>query len=62
MLSRVVHNRLRSAIGALFAIFVATVLCACNGSDLARGDEALRIGDYDRAVTNFSKVLDVEPV
>ena len=61
MLSRVVHNRLCSAIGALFAIFVAAVLCACNGNDLKRGDEALRIGDYDRAVANFSKVLDAEP-
>ena len=61
MQCRVVHNRLCSAIGALFAIFVAAVLCACNGNDLKRGDEALRIGDYDRAVANFSKVLDAEP-
>ena len=61
MQCRVVHNRLYNAVGAMLAIFVAAVLCACNGNDLKRGDEALRIGDYDRAVTNFSKVLDAEP-
>ena len=61
MLSWVVHRRMFGALEYLFAIFVATVLCACNGNDLARGDEALRIGDYERAVTNFSKVLDLEP-
>ena len=26
-----------------------------------RGNEALRIGDYDRAVANFSKALDMQP-
>ena len=57
----VVHCRMAGALEFLFAILVATVLCACNGNDLSRGDESLRIGDYDRAVTNFSKVLDVEP-
>ena len=61
MLSRVVHNRLCSVIGALFAILVAAVLCACNGNDLTRGDDALRIGDFDRAVKNFSNVLDADP-
>lgn len=61
MLGRVVHNRLYNAVEALFAILFATVLGACDGNDLTRGDDALRIGDYDRAVTNFSKVLDVEP-
>ena len=62
MLGRVVYCRLLGALELLFAMLVATVLCACSGSDLARGDEALRIGDYDRAVANFSKVLDAEPV
>ena len=61
MLGRVVHNRLYNAVKALFAILFATVLGACDGNDLTRGDDALRIGDYDRAVTNFSKVLDAEP-
>jgi len=61
MLSRVVHNRLCSVIGALLAILVAAVLCACNGNDMNRGDDALRIGDFDRAVKNFSNVLDADP-
>ena len=61
MLGRGVHNRLYNAVVALFAILFATVLSACDGNDLTRGDDALRIGDYDRAVTNFSKVLDAEP-
>ena len=61
MLSRVVHNRLCSVVGALFAILVAAVLCACNGNDMNRGDDALRIGDFDRAVKNFSNVLDADP-
>ena len=58
---RDVNIRLLSAAGGLVAIFIAMVLCACNGNDMNRGDDALRIGDYDRAVTNFSKVLDKEP-
>ena len=58
---RDVNIRLFSAAGGLVAIFIAMVLCACNGNDMNRGDDALRIGDYDRAVTNFSKVLDKEP-
>ena len=61
MLGRVVLCRLFGALELLLAIVIAAVLCACNGNDLARGGEALRIGDYDRAVTNFSKVLDAEP-
>lgn len=61
MQCRVVQNRLFNPFGALFAILFAAVLCACNGNDLSRGDEALRIGDYERAVMNFSKVLDLEP-
>lgn len=58
---RDVNIRLLSAAGGLVAIFIAMVLCACNGNNMNRGDDALRIGDYDRAVTNFSKVLDKEP-
>ena len=62
MLGRVDHYNMLGALELLFAILFATVLSACNGNDMNRGDEALRIGDYDRAVTNFSKVLDNEPV
>ena len=61
MQCRVVYNRLYSIIEVLTAMFVVAVLCACNQGDLNRGDEALRIGDYDRAIVNFSKVLDMEP-
>ncbi|WP_290920800.1 tetratricopeptide repeat protein [Fibrobacter sp.] len=43
------------------AVLFATVFCACNGNDMNRGDEALRIGDYKRAAKNFSKVLDKDP-
>ena len=62
MLGRVDHYNMLGALELLFAILFATVLSACNGNDMNRGDEALRIGDYDRAVANFSKVLDNEPV
>lgn len=60
MQCRVVHNRLYNAVVVFVAILVASILCACS-SEMNRGDEALRIGDYDRAVLNFSKVLDREP-
>jgi len=61
MLCWVVHGRFFGGLKLLFAMLVATVFCACNENHLNRGDEALRIGDYKRAVKNFSKVLDVEP-
>ena len=61
MLCRVVHGRFIGGLKLLFAMLVATVIVACNGNDMNRGDEALRIGDYKRAAKNFSKVLDVEP-
>ena len=61
MQHRDVHCCLADALELLFVTLVAAVLCACNGNDLNRGDDALRIGDYDRAVANFSKVLDYEP-
>jgi tetratricopeptide (TPR) repeat protein len=34
---------------------------SCVNDDIKRGNDALRIGDYERAITNFSKALDVEP-
>ena len=61
MLCRVVHGRFIGGLKLLFAMLVATVIVACNGNDMNRGDEALRIGDYKRAAKNFSKVLDAEP-
>lgn len=42
-------------------LFIAICFCACVEDDVNRGNEALRIGDYDRAVTNFSRALDVDP-
>ena len=61
MLGRVDYNRLLGKVGMFVAVLFATVLCACNGNDMNRGDEALRIGDYKRAAKNFSKVLDKDP-
>jgi tetratricopeptide (TPR) repeat protein len=43
------------------ALLVAILLVACVEDDVRRGNDALRIGDHDRAVQNFSKALDVEP-
>lgn len=34
---------------------------SCVNDDIKRGNDALRIGDYERAITNFSKALDVDP-
>ena len=61
MLGRVDHYNMLGALELLFAILFETVLCACNGNDMNRGDEALRIGDYKRAAKNFSRVLDKDP-
>ena len=61
MLGRVDHYNMLGALELLFAILFATVRCACNGNDMNRGDEALRIGDYKRAAKNFSRVLDKDP-
>ncbi len=61
MLGRVDYNRLLGKVGMFVAVLFATVFCACNGNDMNRGDEALRIGDYKRAAKNFSRVLDKDP-
>lgn len=37
------------------------LLMSCVNDDIKRGNDALRIGDYERAIANFSKALDVEP-
>lgn len=42
-------------------LFTAFALCACVEDYVNRGNEALRIGDYDRAISNFSKALDEQP-
>ena len=39
----------------------ALLLAACVENDVRRGNDALRIGDYDRAVTSFNKALDADP-
>ena len=39
----------------------ALLLAACVENDVRRGNDALRIGDYDRAVTSFNKALDSDP-
>lgn len=43
-------------------VCLAVCLVACVEDDVRRGNEALRIGDYDRAIVNFSKALDQDPV
>ena len=57
----VVRYRIAFAMKLAFVMVFAAFLCACNGNDMNRGDEALRIGDYKRAAKNFSKVLDKDP-
>lgn len=39
----------------------ALLLAACVENDVRRGNDALRIGDYDRAVISFNKALDADP-
>lgn len=43
-------------------VCLAVCLVACVEDDVRRGNEALRIGDYDRAIVSFSKALDQDPV
>ena len=45
----------------IVALLAAVLFCACVEDYVNRGNEALRIGDYDRAVANFSKALDEQP-
>jgi tetratricopeptide (TPR) repeat protein len=49
-------------VGRLVAVLLIEIgFCACVEDDVNRENEALRIGDYDRAVANFSKALDMQP-
>ena len=46
----------------LIAVFLLILfLGACVEDDVKRGNEALLIGDFDRAIANFSRALDQEP-
>lgn len=45
----------------IVTVVVAICFCACTESDVKRGNVALQIGDFDRAIANFTKVLDVDP-
>lgn len=54
-------HRISRCFAKIAMLAVAVCFCACVGEDLARGNAALKIGDYDRAVANFSKVLDEVP-
>lgn len=42
-------------------LLAAFLLMSCVKDDIRRGNDALRIGDYDRAIANFSKALDSDP-
>ena len=42
-------------------LLIAFFLVSCVKDDVRRGNDALRIGDYSRAIANFSKALDAEP-
>ena len=42
-------------------VIAVLLLAACVNDDIRRGNDALRIGDYQRAIENFSKALDQDP-
>lgn len=42
-------------------LLILIVFGACVEDDVRRGNDALRIGDYQRAISYFSKSLDQEP-
>lgn len=55
---------LKKNMDALFkvvAVIAMACFCACVDDDVSRGNDALRIGDYDRAIANFNKALDQDP-
>lgn len=63
MYFRRMPGRVCKIVGAVPAVLVVVTLCltACLDDFAGRGNAALRVGDYDRAVANFSKALDYDP-
>ena len=53
-MSRIAHS--------LLVLCSVLLLCSCTDNRVGRGNDALRIGDYTRAVNNFSAVLDDNPL
>lgn len=47
--------------GRILLLLAAFCLVACVSDDVARGNTALRIGDYERSIANFTHALDAEP-
>lgn len=45
----------------ILLIFALLLFFACDSDNVKRGDIALRIGDYERAIANFTIALDKEP-
>jgi len=55
-------GRVRTVAGLWLVIsWVVCLLTACVDSYVDRGNSALWIGDYDRAISNFSMALDEDP-
>ena len=48
-------------VSCIAVLLIAFFLVSCVKDDVRRGNDALRIGDYSRAIANFSKALDAEP-
>ena len=48
-------------VGYIGVLLCTLLLMSCVKDDIKRGNDALRIGDYERAIANFSRALDVEP-
>ena len=48
--------------GCVLLFLMLLFVCGCKDSRTSRGNDALRIGDFDRAVHNFSAVLDDNPL
>lgn len=55
------HRGFRGAFCVALLFWGLALLGACSEDYLGRGNEALHIGDYDRAVVSFSKALDESP-
>ena len=55
------HSPFLGCLGKIMAFFAVVCLGGCVDDDVSRGNAALRIGDYDRAILSFNKALDQEP-